>query len=105
MYEVADKYNVPGLKELSKEKFRGACMKWWNEPKFGEAAHYAFSTTPENDEGLRKIVSEILVDHKELWTKAEIKTLMMEFNGLAYGILMAQQGGLVEDSVPDWLSG
>jgi hypothetical protein len=30
MYELADKYDVIGLKELSKEKFDGACQHFWN---------------------------------------------------------------------------
>jgi hypothetical protein len=90
MYEIGDRYNVVGLKDLSKEKFQGACTKFWDDPKFAEAAHYAFSTTPDNDKGLRKIVSETLVKHMQLLKKPEIESLMTEFNGLALGILLAK---------------
>jgi hypothetical protein len=41
MYEMADKYDVVGLKALSREKFRWACMKFWGDPEFAEAAVHA----------------------------------------------------------------
>ncbi|KAH3919350.1 hypothetical protein HBI56_025590 [Parastagonospora nodorum] len=88
MYEIADKYDVVGLKDLVLEKFKRACVSFWDHDIFSIAAHYAFSTTMENDKGLRDIVSGTISEHMELIQKAEIQTLMTEFNGLALGILL-----------------
>jgi hypothetical protein len=50
MYEVADKYDVPGLKELAKKKFSLACAVFWDSGEFAVAAEHAYTTTMEDDE-------------------------------------------------------
>jgi hypothetical protein len=88
MYELADKYDVVGLKDLVKEKFGRACQNFWDDPIFANAAHHAFSTTPDHDKSLRDIVSKTVAGHmKALVKKPEIEALLTEFNGLAYGLL------------------
>jgi hypothetical protein len=88
MYEIADKYDVVGLKDLVQEKFKRACGKFWNDDNFPIAANHAFSTTLAEDKGLRDIVSATISDHRDLLQKPEIQALMTEFNGLALGILL-----------------
>ncbi|KAF1915938.1 hypothetical protein BDU57DRAFT_573413 [Ampelomyces quisqualis] len=83
MYEIADKYDVIGLKQLAREKFLRAASKFWDHEQFPPAAHYAFSTTPEEDKGLRDIVSNIILKHMSLLNKPAIEALLTEFNGLA----------------------
>ncbi|KAI4659342.1 uncharacterized protein J4E78_005769 [Alternaria triticimaculans] len=88
LYEIADKYDVVGLKELVIEKFKRACHSFWNDPSFAAAAHHVFSTTPEHDKGLRDIVSKTIAEHMaELVKKPEVEALLTEFNGLAFGLL------------------
>ncbi|KAJ4299738.1 hypothetical protein N0V90_004984 [Kalmusia sp. IMI 367209] len=87
MYEIADKYDVTGLKDLSKEKFHAACQLYWNEVTFTEAATHASLTTPDNDEGLREIVIKTITEHLELINKPEIDVLLTRGNGLAFGVL------------------
>jgi hypothetical protein len=88
MYELADKYNVKGLKDLAKVKFERASTAFWNDDAFATAAHHVFSTTMEEDKGLRDVVSSTISSHMELIRKPEIQVLMTEFNGLALGILL-----------------
>jgi hypothetical protein len=88
MYEIADKYDVVGLKDLAREKYKLSCSTFWDKDDFSIAAHYAFSTTMADDKGLRDIVSRTISEHMELMQKDEIKTLLAEFNGLALGILL-----------------
>ncbi len=87
MYEIGDKYYVSGLKQLAKRKFEAASAIYWNDPKFAEAAHHAFSTTPDHDKGLRDIVCKTISNHMSLLKKPEIEALMTNFNGLAFGVL------------------
>jgi hypothetical protein len=90
LYEIGDKYDVTGLKELAREKFLRACTKYWNDDSLASAAHYAFSTTPEDDRGLREVVSNVISLHMELLNKPEIEALLHQFNGLAVGLLKAR---------------
>ena len=87
MYEIADKYDAVGLKDLATEKFRWACQYLWDDDKFSIAADHVFSTTPDHDKGLRDIVSATISAHMGLIKKPEVKVLLTEFNGLALGVL------------------
>jgi hypothetical protein len=87
MYEIGDKYDVNGLKELSREKYLRSCAKFWDSEEFAAAAHYAMSTTPEGDKGLRDIISNTISQHMQMLNKAAIETLLTEFNELAVGLL------------------
>lgn len=90
MYEMADKYEVVGLKELAKEKFSRSCMHFWDTSDFPVAANHVFLTTPENDEGLRDVVSQTIAKNMALIREPEIRTLLIQFNSLALGILDAK---------------
>ncbi|KAH3993102.1 hypothetical protein HBH70_192960 [Parastagonospora nodorum] len=87
MYEIGDKYDVIGLKQLAREKFLRASAKYWDSKHFAPAAHYAFSTTPEDDKGLRNAISNIVSQHMGLLNKPAVEALLTEFNGLAVGLL------------------
>jgi hypothetical protein len=90
MYEIGDKYDVTGLKELAREKFIRSCAKFWDDDCLAGAAHYAFSTTPEDDRGLREVVINTISQHMELLDKPEVEALLHQFNGLAVGILKSR---------------
>jgi hypothetical protein len=98
MYEIGDKYQISGLKDLSKFKFELACARFWDDEIFAQAAGHAFSTTPEEDGGLRRIVVKTISEHMGLLKKGEVGALMAEFNGLAFGLLMekAEKCGWLE---------
>ncbi|CAI9629747.1 unnamed protein product [Alternaria burnsii] len=87
MYEIGDKYDVLGLKQLALAKFSLACEKYWESQQFAPAAHYAFSTTPESDKGLRDIVIKTIADHMKMLNSPAVEALLNEFNGLAMGVL------------------
>ena len=87
MYEIREQFIVQGLKQLAKEKFRVACDEFWRTSAFPQAAHHAFSSTITEDNGLRGIICKIISNHIELIKSKAIAALMMEFNGLAYGLL------------------
>jgi hypothetical protein len=98
MYEIGDKYQVSGLKDLSRFKFELACAKFWDDAVFAEAARCAFETTPDDDRGLRGIVCKTLSEHMGLLKKKDVVGLMTEFNGLAFGLLMekAEKNGWLD---------
>ncbi|CAN9427161.1 unnamed protein product [Alternaria alternata] len=87
MYEIGDKYDVLGLKKLALSKFSLLCDEYWDDVLFAPAAHYAFSTTPENDKGLRDIVTQTIADHMDMLNSPAVEALLHEFNGLAVSLL------------------
>jgi hypothetical protein len=60
---------------------------YWDDELFPPAAYHALSTTPENDRGLRDVVSQNISKHMELLNKPEVEALLNEFNGLAVQVL------------------
>lgn len=87
MYELADKYDVTGLKELAGEKFLRGCTVYWDDEQFAPAARFAFNTTPDEDRGLRDVITNIIAQHMTLLNKPDVAALLDEFNGLASGLL------------------
>ena len=87
MYEIGDKYEVIGLKGLAKDKFKASCKHFWRTPSFAVAARHAFSTTVEDDKGLRDIVSATISEHLQLVGDPEVDAIMTDFKGLALGVL------------------
>ena len=87
MYELGDKYDVVGLKELAREKFQIWCERYWDEEDFAAAARCAFSTTPDKDAGLRDVVVRTVSGHIDLLNKPAVAAILNEFNGLAVGLL------------------
>lgn len=64
VYAMADKFDMPELKVLAKEKFL-KCAQCWPLPEFPTVVHEALSSTPESDRGLRDIIRRIMADHVE----------------------------------------
>lgn len=87
MYAIADRLIVTGLKALALAKFQSACTHYWDTPEFPAAVEYIFTSTPEEDSGLRNTVYVAISNHMQLMEDEKIKALMMELNGLAYGVL------------------
>ncbi|OCK75339.1 hypothetical protein K432DRAFT_466403 [Lepidopterella palustris CBS 459.81] len=87
VYAIADKYNILGLKEVVIDKFEEECKYSWDDPAFPMAIGVIFESTPNIDKGLRDIAVATISNHMELLHKPEIEALMIEYNGLAFGLL------------------
>lgn len=87
MYAIADRLIVTGLKALALAKFQSACTHYWDTPEFPAAVEYIFTSTPEEDSGLRNTICAAISKQMQLMKDEKIKALMMELHGLAYGVL------------------
>ncbi|KAH7019639.1 BTB/POZ protein [Ilyonectria destructans] len=58
VYQIADKYDVPGLKAHSKDKFGAAITAGWSMDDFPLAVTVVYESTPSADRGLRDLVVE-----------------------------------------------
>ena len=84
VYGLGEKYNIPCLKILARDKFMGALHAGWDITSFPEVIETVYTTTPASDFALRLCLTPILQKHKdELIEHQGFKDLIM--NKLADG--------------------
>lgn len=84
IYAIAEKYDIPELKELAKCKFHILASSRWPHDGFDAIAKAVFSTTPENDMGLRQIVLDICEEHFfEILKHGELRGRLLEIEAIA----------------------
>ena len=88
VYAIADKYNVPFLKDLAKHRF-DIWARWnWACADFLAIIREVFSSTPSSDRGLRDIVFVIVADHPDFFVhKDEFRDLVEDIGELGLGML------------------
>ena len=90
VYAVAEKYDIPDLKDLAMHKFRTLASSKWSQDDFHVAMEAVFSTTPETDMGLRQIVLDICKEHSEyILRDKEFRAMMFENKAIAAVVLDA----------------
>lgn len=89
VYALAEKYDIPPLKALSLEKFQEAVQQEWNSDHFLDAAREAYTSTIQEDEGMRNAVVKVLHTHREpLLDTDTVQEFLQELPSLAYDLLM-----------------
>jgi len=97
-YIIADKYDVPSLKELAKSKYKTALAAEWNNPSFATSLRLMYEGTAESDRALKHIAICAASSHlKELRDRGEFGTLCKENGELdltcsSYPMLNSQLG-------------
>ncbi|KAK7924970.1 hypothetical protein LTR80_011961, partial [Exophiala xenobiotica] len=88
VYAIADKYDIPPLKELARQRFGNWAKTNWLHEDFCNVAREVFDSTPANDRGLRDVVIQIVALHvNDLTEKPEFRNLIEEIGDLGLGIL------------------
>lgn len=87
LYSISDKYDITSLKTLSQEKFALACGAYWADDALISAAEHVLTSTLDQDQGLRKILGDVLADHLELIKKRGIEALMRKYADFTFGVL------------------
>lgn len=59
VYQVADYYRVPNLKQNIREEIRGIASLCWDTSEFPAAISEAYKTLPRDGGGLREIFAEV----------------------------------------------
>ncbi|KAI0815425.1 hypothetical protein GGR55DRAFT_628824 [Xylaria sp. FL0064] len=88
VYALAEKYNIPGLKDFALQEFKAAVAEHLAAPSFLEAAKEAYASTIEADRGLRDVVVTTFYEHPELLDQEETKHVLKESGTLAYDLLI-----------------
>lgn len=84
VYAIAEKYDIPELKELARCKFHVLASSRWPHDGFDAIADAVFSTTPEKDMGLRQIVLDICEEHFfDILRYGEFRGRLLEIQAIA----------------------
>jgi hypothetical protein len=90
MYEIADKYDIAGLAVLSRAKFDRLCAWFWYHELFPSALSHALSSTPDENQGLREILCQTIVNNPILFDQPTTEKLMSEHTAFAYQVMKRQ---------------
>jgi hypothetical protein len=74
VYAIAEKYDIPALKTLARERFSKWAKNNWSHKDFPILVREVFESTPDTDRGLRDIVSQLCAKH--------VKSFVQENGGL-----------------------
>lgn len=87
VYALADKYNIPALKELAKTKFQKSKISC-NYSLYREIINAIFESTPDTDTGLRNIVILKCAKDVEMSLKEEgVASMIRDHGSLGLGML------------------
>jgi len=81
VYTIADKYDIPPLKELSKTKFETWGEKNWARKEFSDIIREIFECTPKSDRGLRDIAIRIVALHADVLIQKDYFRRLIEEGG------------------------
>ena len=88
VYAIADKYDIPPLKRLAKERFETWAEKNWAREDFSDIVREIFESTPTSDRGLRDIAIRIVALHADVLTKKyEFRPVIEEVGDLGLSTL------------------
>ena len=90
LYAVAEKYEIKGLKSLALRKFRVTADNAWDTKEFLAAAAEAYTSTVEQDRGLRDVVIETIHNHRSLLDKPSAQAVFKQLN-ISWDLLMYQR--------------
>ncbi len=88
MYTMADKYDIPGLRKLCVEKFSVGMKKPSEVINFPSLIRLIYESTPENDRGLRDVISKVAREHlAELIKNDDFAEVLKSVGAFAHDIL------------------
>ena len=90
VYAVAEKYDIPDLKDLAKGKLQSLARSKWPHDDFYALAERVFSTTPDTDMGLRQIVLDLCEEHfEDILKNQDSRVGLLEIPAIAAVVLDA----------------
>ncbi|XP_014550323.1 hypothetical protein COCVIDRAFT_115774 [Bipolaris victoriae FI3] len=91
VYSVADKYDIPALKSVASQKFKESVKTCWNMDDFPHAVAEVYSSTPPNDQEIRRLVVDVACEHiTELLQKQGFCDILGETVGFASDLVQLQ---------------
>lgn len=92
VYALAEKYGIPGLKNLAKHKFERQMACYYDSPEFADAVEEVYSSTIDNDRGLRDVVLQAFRSHPQLASTQDVFAVIKRTPALAFELWKVERG-------------
>ncbi|PPJ51972.1 hypothetical protein CBER1_10703 [Cercospora berteroae] len=92
VYALGEKYDIPSLKQLARQKFEMAAACYYDAPELAEAIELVYQSTVDTDRGLRDIVLQLFRRHPQLANTQDIYAVIKETPGLALDLWKVERG-------------
>ncbi|EMC94015.1 hypothetical protein BAUCODRAFT_74825 [Baudoinia panamericana UAMH 10762] len=92
VYALAEKYDIPSLKQLAKIKFEMAMACNYDSPDFPDVLFEVYCSTIDNDRGLRDTVCEAFKCHPQLATTPDVRAAIQDLPSLALDLFKIERG-------------
>ena len=88
VYAIAEKYTIPALKELAKQRFCNWAEHNWSCPDFHTVAREIFESTPSHDRGLRGVVIGLVAKHMHALVQDDnVRQLVEDAGDLGWNVI------------------
>lgn len=92
VYALAEKYDIPSLKQLARQKFEMAMACNYDSPELPLAIEEVYCSTIDNDRGLRDVVCEGFRSHPQLASTSDVRQTIHELPSLALDLYKMERG-------------
>lgn len=92
VYALAEKYDIPSLKQLARRKFEMAVACYYDAPELADAIEFVYSSTIDSDRGLRDVVIQLFRTHPQLANTQDMFAVIQETPTLALDLWKVERG-------------
>jgi len=92
VYALAEKYDIPSLKHIAKQKLEMAMACNYDSPDLPLAIEEVYCSTIDTDRGLRDIVCEAFRCHPQLASTPDVRQAISELPSLALDLFKIERG-------------
>lgn len=92
IYALAEKYDIPALKMLAKQKFEMAMACFYDSPEFADSIEEAYVSTIDSDRGLRDVVLQAFRSHPQLANTQDVFAVIKRTPTLAFDLWKVERG-------------
>ncbi|KAK6439381.1 hypothetical protein LTR95_004411 [Oleoguttula sp. CCFEE 5521] len=92
VYALAEKFDIPSLKQLAQQKFEIAMACFYDSSEFADAIEEVYCSTIDSDRGLRDVVLQAFRSHPALATTADVFAVIKSTPDLAFELYKVERG-------------
>lgn len=92
VYALAEKYDIPALKQLARHKFEMSAACYYDAPELANAIEYVYTSTVDSDRGLRDVILQLFRSHPQLANTQDIFAVLKETPTLALELWKVERG-------------
>lgn len=92
VYALGEKYDIPSLKQLARQKFEMAAACYYDAAELAEAIEVVYQSTIDTDRGLRDVVVQLFTMHPQLAHTQDMYAAIKDTPGLALDLWKVERG-------------